>query len=111
MFWLYLLLRPRHHHHHVRAARKHARFYSVWYWITGLAFMELMLWLVAFEVAGELLGMWWLLWWAARGLAAAGQAMWAVTQPDGVREPDWQRAVDGARPPWPRRQAAKAVAA
>jgi hypothetical protein len=102
MFWLILLALPHHRHYH-----RHGRFRHPLYWLSGLAFLELTLWCAVIEVAGELLAVWWVLWWASRGLAAAGQAMWEATQPASAGAPDWKGAVDGARPPWPRRPAAQ----
>ena len=95
MFWLFLLLRPRHHHHHVRAHRRHARFRNPWYWLSMLAFMELAVWLAVFEFAGEVLGVWWLLWWAARkSVFFAGDHR---SVPGGA-----YRFIDATRPVWPK---------
>lgn len=63
MFWLYLLLRPRRRYVTVNHVRwKHPRFHRGWYWLTGAFLVELAAW----ELAGELLAAWWLLWLAAR---------------------------------------------
>jgi hypothetical protein len=100
MFWLYLLCRPRRRHHHVhihlgaghaRPPRKHARFCNVWYWLSGLALMELLAW----YAAGELLGMWWLLWWVAR------KAVFLVGDHRSVPGAAY-RMIDATRPVWPK---------
>jgi hypothetical protein len=85
----------RHHHHYHR----HSRFSSLWYWATGAAIAEAAFWAA---IPGAIL-LWWLLWLAAWGAMIAMEAMWQVTQPAGGREPQWQRALDNARPPWPKR--------
>lgn len=103
MFWfcMYLLARPRHPRRatvsHVRWKRP--RFHSPWYWVSMLAFAELALWLMAFELAGELLGLWWLLWLGYRAAVMAAGDHWSIPGP-------CYRAIAATRPVWPKATAA-----
>lgn len=88
----------RHHHHG-------SRWFNPLYWITGLAIIEAALWALALEI----IALWWLLWAAAYGATRAIEAMWGVTQPAGTA-PDWQRALNNARPPLPRHRPSRPAA-
>ena len=70
---------------------KHPRFHHPLYWISGLAFLEFSLWIAA----AELLGYWWLLWLAARGITSIVRQRRTVS-------PQWTTALAAARPVWPR---------
>jgi hypothetical protein len=102
MFWfaMYLMARPRYPRritvNHVHW--QHPRFHNPWYWLTGLAFMELALWLMVFEIAGEGLALWWLLWWVAKRIVFFAGDHRPV--PGGA-----YRMLDATRPVWPRREA------
>ena len=82
-----------------RRRGRNRRFGSFWYWASGCAMAELAFWAV---LPGAIL-IWWLLWAAAWGAMLATQRMWHLTQPDDGTEPQWQQALDAARPPWPPR--------
>jgi hypothetical protein len=102
MFWLlYLMTRQRQPRritvNHVRWKRP--RFHNPWYWISTLAFLELAMWLVAFEIAGELLGIWWLAWWGYRAAVMAAGDRWSLAG-------GWYRVIPATRPVWPKQASA-----
>jgi hypothetical protein len=106
MFWLILLARPRRRRITINHVHwKHPRLHNPWYWLSGLAFTEVALWMcagmlaaMAVEFAGELLAIWWLLWLAAKGTAAL-VARWRHV-PEPVSD-----AITACRPLWPSREA------
>ena len=74
-----------------------SRFQHPLYWLTGLAFMEGMLWVMLYALAGELLATWWLLYAALNGVAWLVRRWWYV--PESVAG-----AIAVCRPVWPSRE-------